>query len=206
MESAQLNEILEATDFSLNNTQKAVALACFELLRGKRARVIVEMPPSSGKSRVIAAIVSMAAMLGKFARIKLVFSSQFLLDYEWAEYDRLSRVYNLGQLIEIVCLKKGETLSADADSVIIIDEADAVLLDQEVVLAAPFVIGLTGTGLSDKDTSGQDVYLFKGLGCKYLKTGLQSDIKTELVSKTQFEGFTEETKGMARLMYLGNLD
>ena len=203
-----MSDILEATDFSLNNIQKAVAVACYELLKGKQARVIVEMPPSSGKSRVIAAIVAMAIKLGKFASIKLVFSSQFLLEYERDSYDRLLGVYKGAHQcnVELVSLKKGATLGADADSVVIVDEADAVLLDQEVVLAAPFVIGLTATGFSDKEVGGQDVYLFKGLGCKYLKTRLRSNIDTEKVQQTQFGEFISETIGMAHLMYLSDLD
>lgn len=86
-----MNAILTIDKRAANNSQQAIALAAGELLRKRTflSRLMIEMPPGTGKSVVIALLVGLLA--GWVETTTIVYNDPDLLEFERETISRISQ-------------------------------------------------------------------------------------------------------------------
>ena len=111
----------------------------------KRPRSFITVPSGMGKSRIIAAIVVLQNEFGGADKFTIVFPNKLLKSVDEVKYQRLAHL--MGATIDLVVASK-ETVLAGAvnrESIVLVDEADRVLLDYYQTLPNKQVIGLSAT-------------------------------------------------------------
>ena len=150
-------EFLQEAAMDLNCNQKALCAYVFQRFRsikqkGGHTRLFLEVPTGCGKGYVIAGIVSGFSMMNvcPFQKIKVVFSSKVHLDHEKGRYQLFEKFMASSKKVEIeLCDSTEESvLNEPATTLVIVDEADRVLIDQKRPLVASYCVGLTATGVA----------------------------------------------------------
>ena len=138
--------ILTDLDFLPNNNQLAVALEAVRKINSKK-RQLWQIAPGQGKSRVI---VTICAILNRIDpnlnEVFICFPSSILLKADQHIYSELNTAM---PNLRIKCTTDiGEvTTKATESTLVILDEADQILLDQqaELPLSCKAIIGVSAT-------------------------------------------------------------
>ena len=121
---------------------------------------IWSMPPSSGKSRVIAAVAAMLQerLMDSIDKIIVWFPSKCLLERDKPLYKRLQQIF-IACGVPFELKHSSEKLDATINSLVLLYEADYWFFDLEQhVPHAKYVIGFTATNFKSK-TSNHERYL-----------------------------------------------
>lgn len=132
-----------------NLTQYGIACgAVHEIKVAKHNRVLVKVPPGRGKQRILAAFIMLmhTPLGGGHTKFKVYYSHQALLDADTKHIKSMAK--NSCIHIQQVVVKPDVLLDFSGGEVIVIDEADYVLIDQLMVIKDAFknpILGLTAT-------------------------------------------------------------
>lgn len=130
------------------------------------------MPPGTGKSRVIAAIIY---LLGStFEKFRVLFSHPELKRLEMEKLQKVADVN--GVEIEGLIGTDKDAGVVDGETLLIIDEADSLLVDSLIFLDAANCVALTATALPLK-LNIEITYLLKTLGFTFYSSGIQSELE-----------------------------
>ena len=174
-------EVFRAIDFEPNNNQYAVAaVAAANIARHRR--LLLQVGPGLGKSRIWAVLVYM--LKGDFRRFRVLFTSDDLREREAPAFETLS---SLG--IEVSAESKEDIthIGGAEDELVIIDEADDFLLDSDLAVTAPAIVGLTATALDDLEDDAAADYLLQHLGFAVYDSAIASGITTGEVMRCTLE-------------------
>ena len=95
----------------------------------KKPRNIISVPSGKGKSRIIAAVVALAAHQDSVNDFTIVYSSELLKSVDSHAYEVLRGFLNLNIKQVVFDKAKGLQTQVDPASFLLIDEADFVLID-----------------------------------------------------------------------------
>jgi len=220
-----LNELFRTFQFEPNNNQAACAAVAVEMCF--KNKVLLEVGPGLGKSRMIGAMMYMvgvrnrhkqeeakkprkkrASRTPQIARFKVVFSDSKLLLDEQPKLEQLKSQFPFFE-IELVSVDSNriDACRADDDQLLIIDEADFALLDEKAPFDAKYCVGLTATAVLAEEVQCRD-YLLKTLGFQYVDSCIESPLKDfsdplrHLTPIASVEAFLETNPDAAKLIYI----
>ena len=114
-----------------------------------------------GKSRIAATVIYLLKSQKKFATVRYYFTHPALENLEKRVLDVL-KAYLSGIEISTHCVDPNTCMiEANDQTLVILDEADAILVDQLVDVKAKFVVGLTATALTGNDNDNWEDYYVK---------------------------------------------
>ena len=209
-----MNAILTIDKRAANNSQQAIALAAGELLRKRTflSRLMIEMPPGTGKSVVIALLVGLLA--GWVETTTIVYNDPDLLEFERETINRI--VQSLGKVkIKLMSVRDiNETneqhhpiLDLDPEGLTIVDEADDVFLGKMLQLRGNgALVCLTATIPGQVAEPQLFSYIHSTLKFSLLFSGMETNFEeADLVDVTYKEYFAVTTD-MAKLVYCNEED
>ena len=188
-------------DMQPNNNQFACAVYIAENLKStaKEKKIMLTMPPGEGKSRITVALLYL--MLKKsFTRFTLLFSHEAIMKADQISLQRLQKHWGLD--IRYKVYEKDEEIPARQNDVLIMDEADYLILDKSYMpdKKFKFIVGLTATSLSNKD--GAEEMLLKNQNYRICDSKVQASFdprdSLELCTADEFLRMSSQA---AKLVY-----
>ena len=142
----------EEAEFMPNNNQFGCAVFIAEHLKAtaKENKILFTMPPGEGKSRITVALLYLM-MKKNVTYFTLLFSHEAIMKADQDKLERLETQWGLDIRYEVYAADK--EISARTNEMLIIDEADYLLLDKQLQPDKKFkyIVGLTATALEKKD-------------------------------------------------------
>ena len=93
---------------------------------------MLSIPTGKGKSRVIAAVIALAARYDAVSSFTIVYSSELLKSVDTAKYEHLGELLKINVQQVVFDLQLGLKDRVAEDNFLLIDEADFILLDGQL--------------------------------------------------------------------------
>ena len=184
-----------------NNNQFAIAAHAIDTLqkpRKKPCKLLYAVPPGMGKSRISSVLTFLAPVLN-VTRVVYYFSHPQLQGIDEQALTQLRQVVDT-VTIETRCVTdKGTTIEAGSDTLVVIDEADHIVVDLSTTVRAQMAVGLTATAASD-DVFTQYISIL-GWVVKDSKIATDLDAATPYDAIESLDKFLAATQGQPRLIY-----
>lgn len=172
--------------YQLNNNQLGVVMHAADSVEKGQMRLVYTIPAGQGKSRVIVGLIA-ALCQGKPKANKLHFKVVYNHELQMKDDEQKIRRVCQANMIEVECVTAARDMSltngSKSNTVVIIDEVDAVILDKSVRLAKHVrYVGLTAT--AKEEFLLTETSLFEHLGFKIVDSGIQAQVSTEPMRTT----------------------
>jgi hypothetical protein len=174
---------------------------------------MAQVGPGLGKSRIIAAVIFMVASRSgvsgvkkPISKFKVVFSDKHLRADEEPNLELL-RTYFPHMTITSTSLEEDpESCCSREDELLIIDEADYLLLDRQAQISATMCIALTATAVM-KEEMFPKRYLLETLKFRLLDSRISSsvgdtDVEASLSPVERYSQFYDWNKGATLLLFV----
>ena len=151
-----VKEVMGRVQLAPNNNQFAIAAhASYHVgLRG-RTKLLYSVPPGMGKSRVASTLMYLCQNLERIKHIRYYYTHRKLQNVDSQALQEL-KIVMPGVELSTQCIEAGhETIAAGNDTLVILDEADDIIVDKDTAIEAHNVVGLTATASSDAIFKGQ---------------------------------------------------
>lgn len=151
-----VKEVMGRVQLAPNNNQFAIAAhASYHVgLRG-RTKLLYSVPPGMGKSRVASTLMYLCQNLERIKHIRYYYTHRKLQNVDSQALQEL-KIVMPGVELSTQCVEaRHETIAAGNDTLVILDEADDIIVDKDTAIEAHNVVGLTATASSDAIFKGQ---------------------------------------------------
>ena len=176
-------DVMKHLDYKVNKNQMGVALyAAYILEKKDNLRQIISVPAGQGKSRIIVAIIRLlASRKGSssiLTKVQVVYNHQQLLDQDRDKITRVCKNSDI-RLTFTVPNRADPVIQMTDKELVIIDEADHILLDRAVhfqnLRATSLIIGLTAT-LKEDLLDCEKGYVVDDLKFAYVDSNMTASI------------------------------
>ena len=191
-----VKQLMASVGQAPNNNQYAIAAHAASLVSKRtKTRQLYSVPPGMGKSRVASTLMYLCTLMDGITKVCYYYSHPRLQNVDEEALEKL-RTILLGVDVTTECVDdKKTTIAAANDTLVILDEADDIIVDKQTKIVAQNVVGLTATAVDDAILG----HYFKKAGWALTDSKIDCDLEYYYIES--LEAFLQATRGLPRLVF-----